>query len=123
MDTLDPRGVSRRGVLAGSGALILSFSLGRALAQSETMPEAEPQNAGRQPTPAKDLPGSLKTSPKLDAWIRVDADGTVTVFTGKAELGQGIRTALMQIAAEELEVPFESLKLVTPDSKLTPNEG
>lgn len=123
MDTLDPRGLSRRGVLAGTGALILSFSIGRAFAQTESSPEAEPQNAGRQPEPAKDLPGSLKTTPRLDAWIRVDADGSITVFTGKAELGQGIRTALLQIAAEELEVPFERLKLVTPDTSLTPNEG
>ena len=40
----------------------------------------------------------------LDSWIRIDADGAITVFTGKAELGQGIKTALLQIAAEELDV-------------------
>ena len=42
--------------------------------------------------------------PMLDSWIRIDADGRVTVFTGKAELGQGIKTALIQVAAEELRV-------------------
>ncbi|WP_414474913.1 molybdopterin cofactor-binding domain-containing protein [Microvirga sp. M2] len=123
MEQLDRKGLSRRAVLAGTGSLVLSFSIGPALAQTVSSPQAEPQNAGRQPEPARGLPGSLKTSPKLDAWIRVDADGTVTVFTGKAELGQGIRTALLQIAAEELEIPFESLKLVTPDTARTPNEG
>ena len=45
------------------------------------------------------------------------------MFTGKAELGQGVKTAIQQIAAEELDVPFESLKVVTADTKLTANEG
>jgi CO/xanthine dehydrogenase Mo-binding subunit len=45
------------------------------------------------------------------------------VFTGKAELGQGIKTALLQIAAEQLDAPFDSLRLVTADTALTPNEG
>ena len=67
--------------------------------------------------------GSLKTSPYLDSWIRIDADGSITVFTGKAELGQGFKTAFQQIAAEELDVPFASLKVVTADTKLTANEG
>ena len=47
----------------------------------------------------------------------------ITVFTGKAELGQGFKTAFQQIAAEELDVPFASLKVVTADTKLTANEG
>lgn len=123
MSGLELQNVSRRSVLRGTGALVLSFSIGGALAQTLTSPQAEPQNAGRQPEPAKDLPGSLKTTPKLDAWIQIDANGAATIFTGKAELGQGIRTALLQIAAEELEVPFEKLTLVTPDTARTPNEG
>ena len=59
----------------------------------------------------------------LDAWIRIDADGTVTVFTGKAELGQGIKTALIQVAAEELDVDPGAIALVTADTARTPNEG
>ena len=73
--------------------------------------------------PAPSPPGSLKTSPYLDSWIRIDGDGGITVFTGKAEIGQGFKTACRQIAAEELEVPFESLTLVTPDTTRTSNEG
>ncbi|MGT2468537.1 molybdopterin cofactor-binding domain-containing protein [Mesorhizobium atlanticum] len=69
------------------------------------------------------LPGSLDDTPSLDAWIRIDADGTITVFTGKAELGQGTKTSLRQIAAEELEVEPASIKLITADTALTPNEG
>ena len=78
---------------------------------------------GRAGRPAPSPPGSLKTTPYLDSWIRIDADGSITVFTGKAELGQGIKTAFQQIAAEELDVPFASLKVITADTRLTANEG
>src|SRR5450631_2036915 len=49
--------------------------------------------------------------------------GGVTVFTGKGELGQGIRTALQQVAAEQLAVPFASITMITADTQRTPNEG
>ncbi|MVT69645.1 molybdopterin-dependent oxidoreductase [Bradyrhizobium pachyrhizi] len=102
--------LDRRSVLAGGGALIVSFSLRGAIAQ-----EQKPQS------PA--LPGSLAKSPNLDSWIRIDANGQVTAFTGKAELGQGFRTAFQQIAAEQLDIPFDALKVITADTKLTANEG
>lgn len=107
MDTVDPFAVTRRDFLRTSGVLIVSFSLG--------VP------ALTQAAPA--LPGSLNETPYLDAWIRIDADGTISVFTGKAELGQGIKTAIVQVAAEELEVAPESIHLITADTSLTPNEG
>ena len=110
--------MNRRSLLAGSGALIVSFSLSDALAQDQTVPAAAPPSP---PPPAP--PGSLKGAPFLDSWIRIDADGSITVFTGKAELGQGFRTACQQIAAEELDIPFASLKLVTADTSRTANEG
>jgi CO/xanthine dehydrogenase Mo-binding subunit len=106
--------LDRRRVLAGSGALIVSFSLGDAFAQAPAAPVA---------APPPNLPGSLKGAPFLDSWIRIDADGSITVFTGKAELGQGAKTAFQQIAAEELDVAFEALKLVTADTSRTANEG
>jgi CO/xanthine dehydrogenase Mo-binding subunit len=107
--------LSRRSVLAGTGALILGFcSSSRPVAQ-------EAAQASSAAPPA--LPGSLKTSPFLDSWIRIDADGSITVLTGKAELGQGIKTALLQVAAEELDVPLSSLRLVTADTARTANEG
>jgi nicotinate dehydrogenase subunit B len=105
--------LDRRRVLAGGGALIVSFSLRDAFAQEQAAPAAAP------PPP----PGSLKAAPYLDSWIRIDADGAITVFTGKAELGQGFKTVCQQIAAEELDVPFTSLKLVTADTGRTANEG
>src|ERR1700728_5209798 len=105
-----PVNPDRRQLLAGGGALIVSFSLSDAFAQEHA--------AAGAPKP----PGSLATSPYLDAWIRIDADG-ITVFTGKAELGQGFKTAFQQIAAEELDVPFASLKVITADTLLTADEG
>ncbi len=62
------------------------------------------------------LPGSLGTNRMLDGWIRINAGGTVTVFTGKCELGQGILTALAQIAAEELDVAYERVEMVSADT-------
>jgi nicotinate dehydrogenase subunit B len=110
--------LSRRSVLAGTGALVVSFSLlSRALAQ-----EAAPAEAAAAPEPPK-LPGSLDDARFLDAWIRIDADNGITVFTGKAELGQGIRTALLQVAAEELEAEPGDINLITADTGLTPDEG
>jgi CO/xanthine dehydrogenase Mo-binding subunit len=117
---LDRMEVSRRSVLAGGGALIVSFSVaGRAFAQAAQPPAAE---AAAAPEPVK-LPGSLDDARFLDSWIRIDADGAITVFTGKAELGQGIKTALIQVAAEELEVTPADINLVTADTGRTPDEG
>jgi len=107
--------ISRRAVFAGAGALIFSFSsLGRVHAQG---------GGGRATASAPtQLPSSLKKAPFLDSWIRIDADGTITIFTGKAELGQGIKTALLQIATEQLDVAFDQLTLVTADTARTPDE-
>ena len=69
------------------------------------------------------LPGSLNTNRELSAWLRVNSDGTVTVFTGKVELGQGIASALSQIAAEELDVTYGRINMVTADTSRTPDEG
>ena len=104
---------TRREFLQHSGALVVSFALfGRAAAQE----------AGRSGSDGT-LPGSLDKAPWLDAWIRIDADNRVTVFTGKCELGQGIKTALMQVAAEELDVELARVTIVTADTAKTPNEG
>jgi isoquinoline 1-oxidoreductase len=56
----------------------------------------------------------------ISAWLHVGEDGTVTGFTGKAEIGQNIRTALAQTIADELRVPFESVRMVMADTALTP---
>ena len=111
-------GLSRRGFLAGAGALVISFSLLPRLASAQ-----EAATADKALDQGAALPGSLKDAPMLDSWIRIDADGGITVFTGKVELGQGIKTALIQIAAEELVVEPHRINLITADTSRTPDEG
>lgn len=64
-----------------------------------------------------------ETSDWLDDWIALEPDGTITAFSGKVELGTGVRTALAQIVAEELDVPLERVRMVMGDTLRTPNEG
>ena len=111
-------GLPRRDLLGAGAALVVSFSL--AHGHAARADEQGGSLAARSPAP---LPGSLKETPELDAWIRVAADGGIQVFTGKAELGQGLKTALLQVAAEQLDVALSSLQLVTADTGRTPNEG
>jgi nicotinate dehydrogenase subunit B len=106
---------SRREVLAGAGALVMAFTLRPAHALDE--------QGGTPPPASPRLPGSLKEAPWLESWIRIDPDGAITIKTGKAELGQGIKTAILQVAAEELRCSPQTLKLITADTAETANEG
>jgi nicotinate dehydrogenase subunit B len=101
--------LTRRRFLAAGGALVVGFSLSRVAALAA---EADMR-----------LLGDLATTPLLDSWIQIDADGKITVLTGKAELGQGIKTALIQVAAEGLGVDPAAITIVTADTDRTPNEG
>jgi CO/xanthine dehydrogenase Mo-binding subunit len=69
------------------------------------------------------LPGSLHTNRRLSRWIRLTERGRVDIFTGKAELGQGILTALRLIAAEELDLPHGAISIVTASTAHGPDEG
>src|SRR5438552_6672939 len=69
------------------------------------------------------LPGMLRDNPRLDQWVRFTRPGRVRVSTGRVEIGQGVLTAMRQIAAEELDVAPERILLQTGDTELTPNEG
>jgi CO/xanthine dehydrogenase Mo-binding subunit len=100
--------LSRRDFVAGLGGVVVAFTLAPELA------------TGQQPAA---LPGSLNGNRMLDAWIRIAADGTATMCTGKVELGQGIVTALAQIAAEELDLPLSRLTIISGDTERAPNEG
>jgi nicotinate dehydrogenase subunit B len=81
------------------------------------VPHARAQaNAGRPPV-------SFAKNSKLDGWIAVNSEGAVTVFTGKVELGQGILTALAQIAAEELDVDLDQIAIVSGNTVRGPDEG
>jgi CO/xanthine dehydrogenase Mo-binding subunit len=74
-------------------------------------------------TPPRKLPGSLNANRRLDRWLKVNRDGTVTAFPGKVEIGQGILTALAQIVAEELDVALERVRLAPTDTRYSPDEG
>jgi CO/xanthine dehydrogenase Mo-binding subunit len=71
---------------------------------------------------APNLPGSLLDNPRLDRWIHFNADRTVRIASGKVEIGQGVVTALAQIAADELDVPLERVHLLSGDTDHGPDE-
>jgi CO/xanthine dehydrogenase Mo-binding subunit len=73
--------------------------------------------------PARKLPGSLDTNRRLDRWLSINADGTVTLFTGKVEIGQGILTAVMQMTAEELDIDVSRIRLKAASTAFSPDEG
>ncbi len=96
---------SRRDMLKGGGALIVSFTL-------------TPQAFAQGVPAAKPL-----ALTEVDSYLVIDAKGAVTLYTGKVDLGTGVRTALAQIAAEELDVPFDRIEVVEGDTALTPEQG
>jgi CO/xanthine dehydrogenase Mo-binding subunit len=115
--------LSRRSFLAG-GALLVTFSCApRAFSQVVSGDSTATDGGTAASAASQNLKGSLKATPMLDAWIQIDAQSRITVFTGKAELGQGIRTALSQVAAEELDVAATNIELITVDTSRTPDEG
>src|SRR5437660_3690508 len=69
------------------------------------------------------LPPLLAANPRLDRWVGFPEAGKVRVATGRVEIGQGVLTAMIQIAAEELDVSPDRIRLETGDTDLTPNEG
>lgn len=98
----------RRTFLKGTGGcLVVNFSLA-GMAWGQDKPK---------------LPGDLEKHPMLNAWIAVNADGTVTLMIGKVELGQGNTTAISQVAADELVIDYDRLTLISGDTVLCPDEG
>ena len=80
-----------------------------------------PHSALAQESGRAGAPRAEHELPKeLSAWIHIDADGKIKVFTGKVEVGQNIRTSLAQQVAEELRVPFDSITMIMGDTDLVP---
>ncbi len=71
---------------------------------------------------APTLPASLTTNPRMDRWIRFEPDETARVTSGKVEIGQGIVTALAQIAADELDLPLDRVAILSGDADAGPDE-
>jgi nicotinate dehydrogenase subunit B len=110
---LERSGFSRRDFLKHSGALIVGFSAGGLGAGLGTVYAQVSQGVS---------PGAPPPD-RLDSWIAIGADGSVTAYTGKEELGEGIVTAQTQLVAEELCVPFDRVKLIYCDTAFTPDQG
>ena len=112
----------RRAFMVG-GSLVVGFTLlpgAPALAQMVLADEGAAVHVAKG---LDKLAGSLKTNPYLDAWIKVSPENHVTVYTGKVELGTGVRTALLQVAAEELQIVPRLVTFLTADTARSPDEG
>src|ERR1700733_5838701 len=106
---METKSISRRDLLKGTGVLVVGFSFfggaAKVLAQGSGL-----SVDGMDPT-------------VLDSWLAISKDGTVTVFTGKVELGTGVVTALAQIVAEELDVPFNKVDMESGDTDNAVDQG
>src|SRR5258708_27243454 len=105
----EPVNRGRRGFLERSGVIVATFALGLPTVGAQTSAAARPV--------------SFAKNGKLDGWIVVNDEGAVTVFTGKVELGQGILTALAQIAAEEMDVGLDQIAMMSGNTVRGPDEG
>jgi nicotinate dehydrogenase subunit B len=98
--------VNRRSVLKVSGLLVVAFSLAPRFTFANAAPAAKPV-----------------TPDLVDSYLEIGPDGRITVYSGKVDLGTGLRTALTQIVADELDVPLGHVTLIQGDTLLTPDQG
>src|ERR1700674_698343 len=105
------REISRRDFVKSSGALVVCFS-------TATFTEVFAIAQGPFDTHKSHIDPD-----KLDSWLAVASDGTVTAYTGKCDFGQGMYTVQTQLVAEELCVPINKVKLIQCDTSVTPDQG
>jgi nicotinate dehydrogenase subunit B len=103
--------LSRREFVRDAGGLLIGFSLADATILPRVL-AASPEDSMESPSPGR-----------LDAWLRIDKDGVIRVFTGKVEIGMGVETGYAQIVAEELDVSLERVRFVMGDTSLTTDQG
>ena len=107
MNTLD-----RRAFLASSGTLVVGFSWSGAVSAAVATTSAT--------TPVTSLaPAKAVDKTRIESFIAIGGDGRATIYVGKVDLGNGARTALMQLAADELDLPFERITMVMGDTATT----
>lgn len=102
--------LSRREFVKDTGGLLIGFSLADATVVPRVLAAAGETAAAPSPN-------------RLDSWLRIDRDGNVHVFTGKAEIGMGVETGYTQIIAEELDVPLSRVIFVMGDTSTTADQG
>ena len=98
--------IDRRTLLQGGGALVVSFALPLSLADATRV-----------------VGPKIVSSDRVDGFLAIAPDGGITIYSGKVDLGTGVRTALTQIVAEELDVPMIHVSLIEGDTALTPDQG
>ena len=103
---------TRRSILLGGGALVVSVGAAISLETVLSISKAHAQGAKPPLTPEQ-----------LSSYIAVNADGTVSAFFGKMDMGHGLHVAIGQIVAEELDIPFKNVKVIMADTAMTVNQG
>ena len=106
-DALNHIEPSRRDFLKTAGVMMIGFGVGAGTAAAQS-----PLN-----------PSGNVDATQVDNWVAIGADESITVFAGKAELGTGMKTLQIQIAAEDLSVPMERITMVLCRTGVTPNQG
>ena len=99
--------LDRRAFLVSSGALVVGFTWAG--------------TAAAAPAPAL-APAKVVDKARIESFVAIGADGRATVYVGKVDLGNGSRTALMQLAADELDLPFDRITMVMGDTATTPDQ-
>jgi nicotinate dehydrogenase subunit B len=103
--------LSRRQFIRTAGAIVVGFALPAVFRDSAAA------------APSSPLPGGTPDPSQLDSWLAVAADGSVTIYSDKVELGMGVSTAFAQIVADELDVPVGAISMVLGDTATTPDQG
>jgi CO/xanthine dehydrogenase Mo-binding subunit len=106
--------LSRRDILRGGRALIIGFAISPAVVRRAASGESDD---------AKTFVGKTVDGSEVDSFLVIRPNGSATVFTGKVDLGTGLRIAVRQMAAEELGLPIERVDLIEGDTLLTPDQG
>src|ERR1700759_3345520 len=108
----NPANLARRAVLMGAGALVISVGAPVGFELLGSIQQAHAQGAKPPLTPDQ-----------LSSYIAVNADGTVNAYFGKMDMGHGLHTAVAQIVAEELDVPYKAVKVYMGDTATSVNQG
>lgn len=105
--------ISRRDFLVQAGTITIGFSMITSCSSNGTGTQEEIQS----------LPSGLEGQSRIDAWLQVLENGRIRIYTGKMELGQGIRIAIAQVAAEELNTDPDLVEVHLAETDVTPDEG
>src|SRR5499433_2259488 len=101
--------MKRRDFIRTSSIIVVNFAFGEAIPQGAS---AQAGSAAKPVDPRE-----------VDSFLAVHADGSVTIYTSKVDVGTGLRLAMSQMVAEELGIPVERISVVEGDTALTPDQG